>query len=73
MYHSGRRCDVKPSRSNLTLQTAFGAEVIEHLQLDEGWRKALLAAIANESSRPDNTLRISRIEAAIGKLRKRHL
>ena len=74
MYHQRRRCQVKPLSINADrLKSTFGEDVLAHIRLDDGWREAILKAVANESPQPDNALEIRRTEAAITNLRKQHM
>ena len=41
--------------------------------LDDGWRQAVLRALANEGPQPDHGLEIGRIDGALANLRKQHL
>ncbi len=74
MMHSVRRCEMRPeSVSSSRLEHDFGERVLSCVQLDDGWREAVLRAICNESPEPDHSLEVRRIEGALANLRKQHL
>ncbi len=41
--------------------------------LDDGWRQAVLGALAKEGPKPDHRFEIGRIDGALANLRKQHL
>ena len=41
--------------------------------LDDGWRQAVLRALAKEGPQPDHTLELGRIDGTLANLRKQHL
>lgn len=55
------------------MEEGFANGVLSHIHLDDGWRDAILKAIANEGPEPDHTIEIRRIEGAMANLRKQHL
>ncbi len=74
MWHSWHRCGMRPlSVAAPKVEEEFAERVLSCLTLDEGWRAAVLRALANEGSRPDHTLEARRIEGALGNLKKQHL
>ncbi len=74
MTHSWRRCDMRPqSVSAPSVEREFAQQVLASVNLDEGWREAVLRAIAAESPEPDHSLEVRRIDAALANLRKQHL
>ena len=74
MVHSWRRCDVRPqSVSAPNIEREFAERVLGFVNLDEGWRDAVIRAISNEGPEPDHKLEIKRIDAALANLRKQHL
>lgn len=74
MAHSWRRCGAKPeSVSAPAVEKEFAERVISCIKLDDGWRKAVLKALALEGPQPDRSLEIKRVEAALENLRKQHL
>ena len=74
MWHSKRRCSMSPvSVLAPTVEKEFAERVLDQVRLDDGWREAVLRAMANEGPNPDHTLEIKRIQGAIANLRKQHL
>ena len=74
MMHSWHRCDVRPqSVSAPQVENEFAERVLGCITLDDGWRSAVLNAMANESPEPDHHLDIRRIDAAMANLRKQHV
>ena len=74
MWHSIRRCSMRPmSVVAQTVEKEFAERVLGCVNLDDGWREAVLAAMVNEGPKPDHTLELKRIQAAIANLRKQHL
>ena len=47
--------------------------VLGCVTLDDGWRQAVLRALANEGPQPDHSIEIGRIEGALSNLRKQHM
>ena len=65
---------MRPRSINANLvEVDFADEVLGWINLDEGWRDAVLKIPANEGPRPDQSLDMKRIEGAITNLRKQHL
>ena len=74
MAHSWRRCGSRPSSvSEPAVEEEFAERVLGYVELDGGWRKAVLRALANEGPKPDHALDIKRIQGALANLRKQHL
>jgi len=74
MTHSQRRCGMRPlSVSVPKIEAEFVQRVLTCIRLDDGWRAAILNAIACEGPRPDTALERRRVEMALAKLRKQHL
>ncbi|MDP6131221.1 MAG: recombinase family protein [Dehalococcoidia bacterium] len=74
MRHSWRRCPMRPqSVPAQKVETELAEGVLECLNLDNGWRQAVLLALAGEGPKPDNSVDIKRTEAALANLRKQHL
>ena len=74
MWHSLRRCSMIPVSVNTSsVEEEFAERVLDCIELDDGWRDAVLRAMVNEGPRPDHTLETKRIQSAIANLRKQHL
>ncbi len=74
MYHRLGSCDVQPRSINAdALGSFFGQQVLGQLHLDDGWRTAILNALAQEGPRPDTNNELRCVESAIANLRKQHL
>ena len=74
MAHSWHRCSMRPRSIDATMvESDFADKVLGCINLDEGWRDAVLKVLANEGPRPDHSLDMKRIEGAISNLRKQHL
>ena len=62
MTHSWHRCSMRPRSINANLvEVDFADEVLGCINLDEGWRDAVLKVLANEGPRPDHSLDMKRI------------
>ena len=55
------------------MEKELAERALDPLRLDDGWREAVLGAMANEGPNPDHTLEVKRIQGAIANLRKQHL
>jgi hypothetical protein len=55
------------------VEQEFAQGVLAYVDLDDGWRQAVLRAPATEGSEPDHTVEIKRIDGALSNLRKQHL
>ena len=74
MAHSWHRCSMVPRSVDVkVVESEFAERVLSCIELDEGWRDAVLKALVNEGPHPDHSLEIRRIEKAIANLRKQHL
>ncbi len=74
MQHSWHRCEMRPqSVPGPRVEEEFAQRVLGCVTLDEGWRQAVLGALAKEGPRPDHSLEIGRIDGALANLRKQHL
>ncbi len=74
MAHSWRRCGAIPSSvSEPAMAEEFAERVLACVDLDGGWREAVVPALANEGPKPDHSLDIKRIQGALANLRKQHL
>jgi hypothetical protein len=54
------------------IEGEFAQRVLACVDLDEGWREAVLRALAHEGPEPDHTLEIRRVDTALANLRKQH-
>ena len=74
MSHYLRSCRAEPRSINAdALEGLFGQQVLGNIRLDEGWRTAVLRALAQEDQRPDATIEKKQIESGIANLRMQHL
>ena len=74
MMHSLRRCDMRPySVPAPQVEHEFAERVLGCINLDDGWRSAVLRAMSNEGPEPDHSLDVRRIDSAMANLRKQHL
>ena len=74
MSHSWHRCSMRPlSVDAARVEGEFAERVLACLDLDDGWRQAVLQALTSEGPQPDHSLDIKRAEAALANLRKQHL
>ena len=74
MFHSDHRCGMRPlSVGAPRLEREVGEQVLAHINLDDGWREAVLRALAWEGPQPDHTLEMKRVDTALANLRKQHL
>ena len=74
MTHSRHRCEVTPrSVAADAVEQEFSDRVLSCIGLDDGWREAVLRAMTSESPRPDHTLELRRVEAAMANLKKQHV
>ncbi|MFQ5874197.1 MAG: recombinase family protein [Dehalococcoidia bacterium] len=74
MFHSWHYCGMTPKSVKASLaEDVFATKVLSYVQMDDGWRNAVLKALAREGPEPDHTIEIKRIEAAMANLRKQHL
>ncbi|MBI4235739.1 MAG: recombinase family protein [Chloroflexi bacterium] len=74
MFHSWHRYSLTPlSVKAGRVEWEFLDRVLSHLHLDQGWREAVLRALATEGLQPDHSLEITRIEMTLANLRKQHL
>ena len=65
---------MRPRSLDATMvESDFADKVLGCINLDEGWRDAVLKVLANEGPRPDRSSDMKRIEGAISNLRKQHL
>ena len=55
------------------VEQEFAHGVLAYVDLDDGWRQAVLRALATEGPEPDHTVEIKRIDGALSNLRKQHL
>ncbi|MFQ5861430.1 MAG: recombinase family protein [Dehalococcoidia bacterium] len=74
MEHGWHRCGMRPeSVPAPRVEQEFAHRVLACISLDNGWRQAVLRALASEGPEPDRSLEIKRIDAALANLRKQHL
>ena len=74
MYHHRSRCRVNPRSVNSNrLSKRFGSEVLEQVDIDDGWKDTIAKVLVSEAPRPDNTISLRRLDAAIENLRKQHI
>jgi len=55
------------------VEQEFAKRVLGCIELDDGWRSAVLKSMSNEGPEPDHSLDIRRIDSAVANLRKQHL
>ena len=74
MAHSWHRCNLRPQSVPANrVEEEFAQRVLGCVTLDDGWRQAVLRALAKEGPQPDHSLEIGRIDGALANLRKQHL
>ncbi|MFH1142054.1 MAG: recombinase family protein [Chloroflexota bacterium] len=74
MFHSWHRCDMRPmSVAAPTVEREFAERVLSQVNLDDGWRDAVIRAMTAEGPEPDHSLEIKKLESAMANLRKQHL
>ena len=74
MWHSRRRCSMRPTSAAANrVEKEFAERVLECIELEDGWRDAILKAMASEGPKPDRSVELTRIRGAIANLRKQHL
>ncbi len=74
MFHSWHRCDMRPmSVAAPAVEQEFAERVLSQIRLDDGWREAVIKAMATEGPEPDHSLEIRKLENAMANLRKQHL
>ncbi len=74
MHWLWHRCNLRPQSVPANrVEEEFAQRVLECVTLDEGWRQAVLGALANEGPQPDHSLEVGRIDGALANLRKQHL
>ena len=74
MQHSWHRCNLRPqSLPANRVEEEFAQRVLGCVTLDDGWRQAVLGALAKEGPKPDHSLETGRIDGALANLRKQRL
>ena len=74
MFHYQCSCEVRPHSFSADLfAKGFGGRVLRYVCIDEGWRNAILAALAKDTPQADTSAKLRHIESAIANLRKQHL
>ena len=74
MAHSWHRCAMRPqSVAARRIEEEFAQRVLGCVTLDDGWRQAVLRALAKEGPQPDHSLEIGRVDGALANLRKQHM
>ena len=74
MAHSWHRGAMRPqSVAAPRIEEEFAQRVLGCVTLDDGWRQAVLRALAKKGPQPDHSLEIGRIDGALANLRKQHL
>jgi len=67
------RCPMRPSSVGATkVEQELADQVLACVRLDGDWRQVVLKALEDQGPKPDHSVDVKRINAALAKLRKQH-